>query len=138
MDNLQRACISLLIDADDLVPSEVSEVLGCEPRLGVAKGEKFLASHGKHFKAKTGKWQLGGNWKSPVDLDNEISALLEMVTDDLERWEYLTGRFHCYLSVGGYFNGWTGGITLAPETLMALAERRLAIDFDLYAPTASQ
>jgi hypothetical protein len=75
--------------------------------------------------------------ESPVDLDEEISTLLARLTGDLETWKYLTGRFHCYLSVGGYFSDWTGGIALAPKTLGALAELGLAIDFDLYAPAAS-
>ena len=137
MDNLQRVMISLLIDEDDLVPSEITALLGAEPSLGVVKGEKFLAHHGKYIEAKTGKWQLTSGWKSPVDLDEEISLLLVRLTDDLEAWRYLAARYHCYLSVGGYFTDWTGGITLSSETLGALAARKLAIDFDLYAPGAS-
>ncbi|AUW57900.1 hypothetical protein C1T17_11630 [Sphingobium sp. SCG-1] len=138
MDNLQRASVSLLIDEDDLVPSEITALLGAEPRLGVAKGEKFLGSHGKCTEASTGKWQLGGDWNTPVDLNDQISTLLARLTDDLEVWKYLTARYHCYMSVGGYFVDWTGGITLAPQTLGALSARGLAIDFDLYAHTASE
>ena len=52
-------------------------------------------------------------------------------------WNEVTGRFSGYLSVGGYLNGWTGGILLQPITLKLLADRNLAIDFDLYAPAAS-
>jgi hypothetical protein len=63
MDNLQRACVSLSIDEDDLVPSEVTALLGAEPRLGVAKDETFLASHGKYIQARTGMWQFGGDRK---------------------------------------------------------------------------
>ncbi|MBB4615857.1 DUF4279 domain-containing protein [Novosphingobium taihuense] len=134
MDNLQRAMISLLIDEDDLIPSEITALLGSEPSLGVSKGEKFLSHHGKLIKAKTGKWQLHSGWKSPVNLDEEISLLLARLTDDHEVWGNLTARYHCYLSVGGYFEDWTGGITLSPDTLGALAARNLAIGFDLYAP----
>ncbi|WP_179102120.1 DUF4279 domain-containing protein [Sphingopyxis sp. KK2] len=126
-----------MIEEDDLVPSEITSLLGVEPHLAVIKGERFLSSNGKYIEASTGKWQFWGDWKSPVDLNEEISTLLAMLTDDLAAWSYLTARCHCYLTVGGHFNDWTGGIALAPETISALAARGLAIDFDLYAPAAS-
>jgi hypothetical protein len=137
MDNLQRAKVSLLIDGDDLVPSEITAVLGRSPQLGVAKGEIFLAHHGKQTEAKTGKWQFAGDWETPPHLDKQINDVLSSITDDMSVWRKLTKRHHCYLTVGGYFSDWTGGMTLAPDTIKLLADRNLAIDFDLYAPAAS-
>lgn len=132
MDNLQRASVSLLIDEDDLIPSEITALLGSQPSFGVVKGERFLASSGRYIEAKTGKWKVTSGWKTSVHLDEEISALLARLTNDLAAWKYLTDHYHCYVSVGGYLADWTGGITLSPPTLGALAARQLAIDFDLY------
>lgn len=137
MDNLKRATVSVLIDGDDLVPAEISTLLGANPRLGVRKDEVFLGSHGKHIKAKTGKWKFGDDWVSPPDLDGQIAGVLALLTKDMSAWHEVTSRFHCYLSVGGYFNDWTGGITLQPITMKSLADRNLPIDFDLYAPASS-
>jgi len=137
MDSLQRATVSLLIDGDDLVPSEVTAILGGSPQFGVVKGEVFVAKHGKKTESTTGKWRFGGDWESPPHLDRQISEVLSGLTDDMSSWMEVTSRYHCYLSVGGYFNDWTGGMTLSPETLKLLADRNLPIDFDLYAPAAS-
>jgi hypothetical protein len=137
MDNLKRATVSVSIDGDDLVPAEITTLLVANPRLGVRKDEVFLGSHGKHIKARTGKWQLGDDWVSPPDLDGQIAGVLALLTDDMSVWREVTSRFHCYLSVGGYFNDWTGGMTLQLITLKSLADRNLPIDFDLYAPASS-
>ncbi|WP_311268280.1 DUF4279 domain-containing protein [Sphingobium sp. WCS2017Hpa-17] len=137
MDSLQRAVVSLLIDGDDLIPAEVTAILGATPQLGVAKGEAFLATHGKMMEAKTGKWQFGGDWESPPNLDRQINDVLCVLTKDMSAWTEITNRFHCYISIGGYFNDWTGGMTLAPNTLKLLSDRSLPIDFDLYAPAVS-
>ncbi len=138
MDSLQRAKVSVLIADDNLVPSEVTALLGRPPRRGISKGETFLASHGKQMKAQTGMWYFGGEWESPPQLDRQISDVLSALTSDLSVWAELTNRFLCYLSVGGYFHEWTGGMTIGPKTSKLLAERNLAIDFDLYAPAASE
>lgn len=138
MDNLQRAIVSLLIDGDDLVPAEVTATLGAHPEFGVVKGEAFLATHGKMIEAQTGKWRLGGDWESPPHLDRQIGDVLAALTNDISAWRKITTRFHCYISISGHFNDWTGGMTLKPDTLKLLADRRLPIDFDLYAPTVTE
>lgn len=137
MDNLQRAIVSLMINGDDLVPAEVTVILGASPQLGVMKGEGLLAVYGKMIEAKTGMWQFGGDWESPPHLDRQISNILSALTDDISVWREITDRFYCYISIGGYLNDWTGGMTLAPDTLKLLSDRRLPIDFDLYAPDVS-
>ena len=134
MDSLQRSTVSLLIDGDDLDPLEISMLLGSEPSLGVLMGDFFLTSLGKEIQAKTGKWQLNGEWESPSDLNRQISDLLSNLTENLEAWKAIQDRFHCYISVGGYLNDWTGGFTLNASTAKLLSDRGLAIDFDLYAP----
>lgn len=137
MDALQRAIVTLRIDEDDLDPAEITSLLGGEPRLGVRKGEQFTGQSGEQVTAKTGKWNFGGDWETAPDIGSQITAIFEKLTQDLDIWRSVTGRFHCYVSVGGYFDGWTGGMTLEPTVLMLMAERGLAIDFDFYAPVAS-
>lgn len=136
-DNLQRASVTLQISGDDLVPSELTELLGREPTLGVRKGERFLATHGREIEAKSGMWNLGRGYLSPPDLDGQISSLLQELPKDFAIWRELTARFECWLSVGGYFEDWTGGFSFKPSTLSLLVERDLPIDFDLYAEVVS-
>ena len=57
-DPLQRACVSLAIHGDDLVPDELSALLGVQPDVGVRKGETFgsRGRPGTAITAATGKW----------------------------------------------------------------------------------
>ncbi|MDK8187889.1 MULTISPECIES: DUF4279 domain-containing protein [Sphingomonas] len=137
MDNLHRAIVSVLIDGDDLQPSEITTLLGQAPRLGVSKGQSFTTSHGQQTVAATGLWQYGAAWEFEPDLNQQIGLVLSSLTSDLSAWTEVTRRYNCYVAIGGYFHDWTGGLTLEPGTLQLLAERNLAIDLDLYAPAAS-
>ena len=137
MDNLQRAIVSLLIDGDDLVPAEVTKTLRSSPQLGVVKGQAYLVTDGRTIEAKTGMWQFRGDWESSPHLDRQIGDILSALTSDISAWKEITTRFHCHISIAGYFHDWTGGMKLSPDTLKLLADRSLPIDFDLYAPAIS-
>jgi len=136
-DALQRARVSLLISGDDLDPQEITHLLGGNPRLRVRKGDTFTGHNGKRVTARTSLWHFGDEWENAPSVGSQIANLLGRLTQDMGSWKSVTSRFDCCVSVGGYFEDWTGGITLEPTTLMLMAERGLAIDFDLYAPAAS-
>ena len=137
-DALQRAIVSLYISDDDLDPQEITDLLGGKPRLAVRKGEVFTGHRGDQITARTGQWLFGGDWENEPSISQQIATLLSQLTQDLDVWKSLTDRFHCYVAVGGYFNARTGGVTLEPQALMLMAERGLAIDFDLYAPASEE
>ena len=139
MDNLKRAMATLLIYGDELVPDELTALLGAPPKLGVRRGESFVGHQGNLITAKTGRWDVGTGWREPPCIDKMICEVLHSLAEGTELWRDLTTRFDCYLSVGLYFydDSWTGGITLEPQTLRMLGERGLALDLDMYAPGAS-
>lgn len=140
-DSLQRAGVTLLINGDDLRPEELSVVLGVQPVLGVRKGETFMSRgrSGTTVTARTGMWHFGTGDREPPNIDEQITELLGSLRDGADLWIDLTNRFSCYVTVGAWFtdDSWTGGLVLEPKALGMLAERRLAIDFDMYAPGAS-
>lgn len=140
-DPLQRASVTLLIHGDDLVPEELSAILGVQPEIGVRKGETFMGRGrpSTAVTAKTGKWIVGTGYREPPNVDEQIAELLDRLPKGADTWNDLTTRFDCYVTVGVWFtdDSWTGGLVLEPKTLGMLAERGLAIDFDMYAPGAS-
>src|SRR5215207_3604280 len=138
-DPLQRASVTLLIHDDDLVPEELTALLGREPEIGVRKGETFVAHHGRVMTARTGKSILGTGYREPPCIDAQITELLGSLPESLDVWSDLTARFDCYVTVGVYFadDSWTGGIVLEAQSLRMLGERGLGMDFDMYAPAAS-
>ena len=115
MDSLQKAKVSVLINDDNLVPSEVTAILGPPPRLGVAKGDVFVSSNGRHIEARTGMWHYGDGWTTPPHIDQQIADVLSALSRDMSAWQSLTSRYHCYVSIGGYFEGWTGGLRARPK-----------------------
>lgn len=138
-DPLQRASVTLLIHGDDLVPDELNSLLGCQPTIGARKGETFIGHNGRLVTARTGKWVLATDLREPPCIDEQITELLNSLPEDISVWHGLTTRFDCYVTVGIWFaeDSWTGGFVLEPQSLSMLGERRLAIDFDIYAPGAS-
>jgi Domain of unknown function (DUF4279) len=138
-DALKRAMVSLAIIGDDLNPQEITGLLAGEPRRGVRKGEAFIGHNGQQRSARSGMWLFGGEcWEDAPAIGSHIKTLLGRLTEDLDVWRTVTGRFECYVNVGGYFHDWTGGLSLEADVLRLLAERGLHIDFDLYAPAASE
>ncbi len=139
MDNLHRASVTLLIHGDDLVPEELTSLMGRQPMIGARKGGTFPGHNGREVTARTGKWILGTGYREPPCIDQQINELLSSFPAGADLWQDLTTRFDCYVTVGVYFDddSWTGGIVLEAQTLRMLGERGLAIDFDMYAPGAS-
>lgn len=140
-DPLQRACVTLLINGDDLIPEELTALLGQHPEIGVRKGETFMGRGrpGTAVTARTGMWHFGTGYREPPRIDQQVIQLLTRLPEDANIWTDLTTKYVCYVAVGVYFSddSWTGGFTLEPVTLRMLGERGLTIDFDMYAPAAS-
>lgn len=142
-DPLQRACVTLLINDDDLVPEVLTALLGAQPETGVRKGEAFMSRGrpGTIETARTGMWHFGTGYREPPDIDQQVTELLRQLPESAEIWADLITKYDCcYVAVGVHFSddSWTGGFTLKPNTLRLLGERGLTIDFDMYAPAASE
>jgi hypothetical protein len=82
-------------------------------------------------------WHLSSGYVSPPNIGQQISDILFGLPSDPHIWNLLGQRFDCWITVGAYFADWAGGLVLEPSTLGLLAERKLAVDLDLYAPAAS-
>ncbi|RYF27679.1 MAG: DUF4279 domain-containing protein [Comamonadaceae bacterium] len=117
---------------DDLDPSEITRKLGCEPTVGVAKGETWVTELGSEKLARTGSWRLVAERLVPADLDAQIALLLSAVNDDLEAWRSLAGRFRGRVFCGVFLASGNDGLTLRPETLLMIGQRGLVLDLDIY------
>lgn len=54
-----HSIVTLRIFGDDLVPSEVTALLGCEPTTAYSKGDVRIGSKtGNRYVEKTGRWSL--------------------------------------------------------------------------------
>lgn len=78
-------------------------------------------------------WTLDGPETEPADIDTQVGVLLPRITDDLGIWHELAATFDVSLFCGWFMRYGNEGIVIAPETLLALAERRIVLDLDIYA-----
>ena len=84
MAQVKRSAASLRISGDDLQPSEITRLLGCDPSAAQAKGETIIGRNTDSARiVSTGMWRLFASKREPEDLDGQIAELLSKLTDDL-------------------------------------------------------
>ncbi len=138
--------VSLCLYGDDLAPDEVTGLLGCEPTQAARKGEPLIKksrcrirtlpsqqrvpSSRKPRISRIGVWILSGEW-SATDIEEQVSALLQRVSDDLAVWNQLS-RYRLKITCGLSLRAWNRGLELSSELLQQLAARHLGLSFDIY------
>jgi hypothetical protein len=126
--------LTLRVFGDDLVPDEISALLGVRPTYAKVKGERLPGRYARV--AKTGSWHYTTEFDaaSKTEVDMAINQLLDALTSKLNVWRDLETRFKIDLFCGLFMNGGTGneGFELTPATLQRLAERGLLTGFDIY------
>jgi hypothetical protein len=134
MAALSRSVATLRLAGDDLIPDELSRLLGVQPTYGQRKGEVVVLKSGATTTAKFGQWRLEATAKEPEDVNEQIAQLLCQLTQDLEVWHQLARRFRVDLFCGWFMNESNEGVSICAASLRALGERGIELDVDLYAP----
>jgi hypothetical protein len=132
MGPIQRSAASIGFYGDDLEPSAIMERLG-RPTVGVKMGDVYLTPGGREKVARTGSWRLVAEDREPSDLDCQINALLDQLSDDFGSWRHFCSRFRGRMFCGLFLGDTNEGLSLRPETLARLGERGLLLDLDIYA-----
>lgn len=135
MPRLERAVATLRISGDDLIPDEISQLLGASPTRAHRKDEAIPSrTSGRTRIARFGGWALHATETAPEDLDAQVTELLGRLNPDLSVWRALSTRFHIDLFCGWFMGGWNEGIEISPATLLALGERGILLGIDVYGP----
>lgn len=132
---LFRAVATLrIIGGDDLMPSEISALLGAEPSHSQVKGQKLPTKSSKPRIARFGAWRLAATDTQPADIDQQVSELLGKLTDDLEAWRSISSKFKIELFCGWFLGSGNEGVEMRPDTLKALGDRGISLGLDIYGP----
>lgn len=134
MAHLARSVASLRIFGDDLIPEEVTNLLGCAPTNSYPKGFVQVMRSGRELVRKTGGWFLDASPAEPENLDGQVTELLSQLTSDMSIWSGLAQRFTLDLFCGWFMGGSNEGVSVAPNTLRALGERGIELSLDIYGP----
>jgi hypothetical protein len=128
--------ISLRFRGDALDPVSVSAALQVSPTRARRKGETFHTPSGAAVIARTGLWSVSIEREAPGDLDEKISTLLAGLSGNLAVWKQLCEALRGDIFCGVFLTEESGGVTLKPETILAIGQRGLTLDLDIYAPDA--
>ncbi|MEQ7010404.1 DUF4279 domain-containing protein [Actinopolymorpha sp. B17G11] len=120
MAELARALAALRIAGEALVPTAITTALGCEPSRSWAKGDAWI-SHGVTRTRRFGLWSLDAE-----------ETILGRLTSDEAVWRDLGARYTVDLFCGWFMERGNEGVTLGPETMLALGRRGIPLDVDLY------
>jgi hypothetical protein len=127
---IDESSITLRFFGDDLVPDELTQLLGVEPSIAYRKGDIF---RGKTYDRiyDIGSWRLRSE-RSESDLEDKIDRLLDKLPSDLEIWHDLTRKFQVDLFCGLWMKRWNRCLDFKAATLHRMAERGLSIGLDIY------
>jgi hypothetical protein len=135
MGHMQRSAATLRIVGDDLIPAEVSSLLGCAPTVAQRKGEVLIVQKtGAERTARIGMWRLQSTDREPENLDGPIEEILGKMTGDIETWKALTRRFRVDLFCGLFMGAGNEGLTISPSALSKLGQRGIELAIDVYGP----
>jgi hypothetical protein len=136
MGPIQKSVATLRISGDDLVPSEVSDLLMCVPTKSQTKGQTMVGQRtGIPRIARSVMWSLEGSDQEPEDLDKQIEEILGKLTDEMETWRALSKRYRVDLFCGLFMGSGNEGLTISADLLAALGQRGIELALDVYGPT---
>jgi uncharacterized protein DUF4279 len=127
--------MSIEIHADDLVPDEVTSLLGAAPTQVQQKGKPWVTPNGKHVRmGKFGRWslELKPNETDEWDVAEAARILLSRVPADPGVWRALSSRAKIRLSVGVGLESFNQGLSIDPALLRLLADREMQLDLAIY------
>lgn len=132
MAAFDHSLVTLRFFGDDLLPEEVSALLGATPTASHHKGQELRGNPSGTVRiARTGSWQLDAERREPEDLDAQIFEILDQLTGDLAVWQALA-RFRPDLFCGLFMGSSNDGVSLSPRVLLALGERGIELGLDIY------
>lgn len=135
MPALEKTKATLRIHGDDLIPDEVSRLLGAQPDNARTRGEILIGkASGRSRVARTGVWSLRAQDRSPGDLDAQIDDIFVRLGDDPAVWAQLQSRFELNLFCGLFMGGRNEGETISAANLRLLGERGIELQLDIYTP----
>jgi hypothetical protein len=135
MSAVDHSVVTLRIYGDDLIPQEITKMLGIPPTHSVIKGQETVGRKtGKVRAAKSGMWRLCASDREPEDIDGQIREIFSKIPADAAVWQSITKKYRVNLFCGVFMSETNDGLSISPQSMAFLAERGIELWFDIYAP----
>ena len=124
-----ESSFTLAVYGEDLVPSEVTNLLGVEPTDSFERGyrRKPTSRPMPH-----GAWFFEERGQPPRDPDDLARSVLLRFSAPPERWSMVRERYEVQLRVALHVAGWNKGFAFSPTTMQLIAATGAELGFDLY------
>jgi len=133
MAQVKKSVVALRIAGDDLIPDEITALLGASPTRAQTKGDRIVGKKTGHVRiAKGGMWSLCASERQPEDMDGQIQEVLSQMSGDLAVWRSITENYHADLFCGLFMGGSNEGLTISAQSLAALGARGIEMGLDIY------
>ncbi|MCK0121734.1 DUF4279 domain-containing protein [Loktanella sp. F6476L] len=124
---------ALRIWGDDLVPDEISKLLGTTPTSSERKGEDLRGKKSRYQGfARTGGWRFVVAESGGDNLDAQITYLFAQLTSDLDVWSDLAAKYKIDVFCGVFMQTGNDGLDFNATTLRLLGDRGARLDLDIY------
>jgi len=130
-DEVKECSVSLQFWSDDLVPDEVTHLLGINPTQSYKKGDVFRRQVNEQVH-KFGLWLYSVHRCAGVSLEDQINALFDQLPADLGVWWELKTKFEADLFFRLPLEQSSSVLDFSQQTLQRISERGLSIGLDLY------
>ena len=135
MAELHESSVALRIGGDNLLPHEITRLLGCEPTRSGEKGEVMVGKKtAVQRKLKTGTWILKAAVATPGNVDGQANEILGKLTQDMEVWRSLSSQYDMDLFCGLMMKYGDEGLEISSNTLQELGARGIRLGLCLYGP----
>lgn len=132
MGSFEHSEVSLRFGGETADPDEITRLLGASPTLSYRKGDTIQRHGGEGILVRSrGLWCLSAARREPADVDAQILEILDQVTPDLAVWASLK-QYDPDFFVGLFMESGNDGIALSPEVLLAMGQRGVTLDLDVY------
>jgi len=132
MGEIGHSLATLRLFGDDLMPEEISALLGADPTKACWNGQEIVGrTTGTVRIAKIGSWRLSAARREPEDLEAQILEILDQLTPDLAVWKSLA-RYSPDMFCGIFMASGNDVLCLSAKASLALGERGIALALDIY------
>lgn len=133
MAQVSRSKASLRIGGENLIPSEISKILGCAGTTMYAKGDVIVSKKSSNkIIRKHGLWLLAAEEKEPENIDGQVKEIFSKINNDISVWKKLSAKYSIDLFCGVFMEQSNEGMEIAPEILSELGIRGIQLSLDIY------
>jgi hypothetical protein len=128
---IDEISVTLAIYRDELVPREISRILGVEPTSCHLRGERRGPFRSPPY--QSGAWFLKERGREVESAEVIVDRLFKRLPEDPAIWGDLKLQHDIQLRFGLHMTGWNKGLSISLELLTRIVEIGASVELDIYA-----